>query len=328
MFSKALRPASALRHIIKANNLEFIVNLSRYTSSSTKTIDFGGYLHHRPAYSFSKQSQRKGNHIGAETSQHKGKPKELNDEINQFPDYMQSHSTDTTISYTYSNREVFSIKSRYESFKARQRGDLAMVMLMSGAAFVTFMYIHPYVIVVPLWFLVGSLVSLNGARELSKSLVKSMELVSPQQVRLNIISGGQMTCNIEDIEVVGIKEWSPMKDKSQQFNNYIVLGNFKSADGKSQKQLRFIVDSHITKVESVDLFRAILHGDMKEVQKFEYVEPDVKEEDSKEEADSEMQKKKEQALNQETAPQFDFSEEEMSELKQGLKSKQGQKNDH
>ena len=226
-----------------------------------------------------------------------------NDNLSGFTEYMQEPEKEPTTNYVYTNREVYSIKTQNESFAARQRGDVVIMTLMLSAGAVSFIYIHPLTVIIPLWFFAGSAVSLWGARKMSKTLCKSMELLNTTYVKLKMLSGEELVCKIEEVQILGIKEWNSAKSKTGSGNSYIVLGYFKDIHTKVPKEVRFIVDTKVTRIENLDLFRAIVHKDKAELAKFELKEGQTFSKDPKK-----------------TKYQFDFSEEEITNLEQELKS--------
>ena len=225
-----------------------------------------------------------------------------------FVDYMQEPETNPTTNYVYTSKEIFSIKTQYQSFAARQRGDFLITTLMLSAGVVSYIYIHPAAVIVPAYFMAGSVASFFAARKMSKTLCKSMELMNTTFVKLRMLSGEELVCKIEEIQVLGIKEWNPVKKTADPVNSYIVLGYFKDVHSKVPKEVRFIVDRKVTKIENIDLFRAIMHTDKKELEKFEFKEGDKPSKDSTK-----------------TKFQFDFTEEELNKLEEEVQTKKKEK---
>eukprot|EP00331_Platyophrya_macrostoma_P006059 CAMPEP_0176427624 /NCGR_PEP_ID=MMETSP0127-20121128/12676_1 /TAXON_ID=938130 /ORGANISM="Platyophrya macrostoma, Strain WH" /LENGTH=122 /DNA_ID=CAMNT_0017809173 /DNA_START=413 /DNA_END=781 /DNA_ORIENTATION=+ len=106
---------------------------------------------------------------------------------------------------------------------------------------------------------------------MANTLCKSMELMNSVYVKLRMLSGEELVCKIDEIEILGLKEWSLAKEKEPS-KSYLVLGHFKDVHAKAPKEIKFIVDPKATKINNFPLFRAIFHKNTKEVEKFELKE--------------------------------------------------------
>ena len=231
-------------------------------------------LYYKSTYNFAVNVNENPNPQQAIASEIKEKgsaERAFEERMHTFVEYMQKTQAEPNTNYIYNNREIYSVKFQYKDFVARQRGDLLTMLLMLGAGTVSYVYIHPVAVLIPLWFISGSFVSLLGARNMANSLCKSMEVMNQVYVKLRMLSGEEHVCKIEEVEILGLKEWTKAKG-TDQTSNYLVLGHFKDIHGKVWKEIKFIVDPTTTRIENFHLFRAIFHKDVKEVEKFELKE--------------------------------------------------------
>jgi len=147
--------------------------------------------------------------------------------------------------------------------------------MWGAASYLTYFYIHHWAVIIPAWFLSGTIVGVIMARKFGKSAITKLELLDQQHVKFHFLWGNHAVCKISDIETLGMKEISEdiPKGKGQVKKTlFLVIANFKDLKGRNYWQKRLLIDTHRTKVDHTDLFKSVMQGDVEEVQKFVFVE--------------------------------------------------------
>ena len=238
-----------------------------------------------------------------------------------FINFMQKDTSQTGADYTYANKTIFHVDSRKDDFTKKYIFYWGMGSVWLAVSFLTFNYINPWVAIIPVWFLAGSMMTIRMASKFAKTMLKKIELVDSEHITIYPLSlkGKGVLCNIKDTEVLGIKVLSaspPGKDgKTGSVKSYLIMANFtESAKGKSYSRMRLIVDPKLTSVTNIDLLKAILYGQTEEVGKYEYAEQSEEAKRMEEE-----KKEKDSVIDVEGKAQFEFKEEEFEQLRKEFK---------
>lgn len=243
------------------------------------------------------------------------------DDKEDFIDFMQKDNSKTGAVYQYSNKTVFEVHTQKDDFTKKYMFYWGMSTVWGVVSYLTFNYINPWVAIIPVWFLTGSLLTMRMASKFAKGMVKKLEIVDDKHIKIYPLSlkGKEVLCEIANTEVLGIKvmqETSTDKGAST-IKSYIIMANFVEATKKkTYNNMRLIVDPAITSIESIDLLKSILYGQVAEVEKFEYV--DRTEDKKKAEEDLKVKKERDEFENAEGNAKFEFKEEEFDELRRQL----------
>lgn len=193
------------------------------------------------------------------------------DYLKFFPSYLLEETYPAPYYHKFHNREIFSTKVDPNRFKAAKRSELAMGVVMFGASIFSYLYINPLIMGVPIWFLSGNVVSYFSTRRMERKLCTRLFFNENGTISVTLASGREFTFKVGESMLIGLKEWSPLEEKEDNPNNYVMMADFMDVKGKSHMNIQFIVDGERTKIENLDLFKAIIKGDAEEVAKYKYV---------------------------------------------------------
>jgi len=240
------------------------------------------------------------------------------EEREDFIEFMQKDNTKAGAQYQYSNKTIFEVHTQKDDFTKKYMFYWGMSTIWGVVSYLTFNYINPWVAVIPVWFLTGSLLTMRMANKFAKGMVKKVELVDDKHIKIYPLSmkGKEVLCEIANTEVLGIKvmQETPTEKGASIVKSYIIMANFvESTKKKSYTNMRLIVDPAITTIENIDLLKSILYGQAAEIEKFEYV--DKSEEKKKAEEDLELKKERDTMDDAEGKAKFEFRDEEFDELR-------------
>jgi len=254
-------------------------------------------------------------------AQSKVQEQEQDDEKEDFIDFMQKDNTKAGAQYQYSNKTIFEVHTQKDDFTKKYMFYWGMSTVWGVVSYLTFNYINPWVAIIPVWFLTGSLLTMRMASKFVKGMIKKVELVDDKHIKIYPLNlkGKEVLCEIANTEVLGIKvmQETPTEKGASVVKSYIIMANFVEANKKkSYNNMRLIVDPAITSIENIDLLKSILYGQSSEIEKFEFV--DRSEEKKKAEEDLKLKKERDELEDAEGQAKFEFREEEFDELRKQL----------
>ncbi len=174
----------------------------------------------------------------------------------------------------YSKYEVFDNKMDVIGFNNQYLWNKRSSILWIFIGTLTFLFIHPFVSIIPAWICSGNMLSTFMTNKFAKNLVYKI-ILSKENVNLVHIfialKQKEIVCEIKKMELKDVKE---ITDKNKK--KYIV--EFEVPNQKGKKQLgKIYLDFDLNRIENVEIFKYILTADAEAVKNMKFVE---KEKDS------------------------------------------------
>jgi len=147
--------------------------------------------------------------------------------------------------------------------------------------------LHGWLVIVPLWFFLGSTMDYLFRAYLRQSSMHKMELLDNGNVKLWHIQGKEIVCKIEDLKFLGRIRARSSSELGSKKKMKATAVQCKDLQGKTHPVNIFWMNLSKTQIENKELFHWIINGNTKEVEKFVYdpTTKETKDKDKKEEHD-------------------------------------------
>lgn len=199
--------------------------------------------------------------------------------------------------YSYHSRTIYHNKVDPKIFTSNTKYKFVLGTLWVCISYASFIYIHPLITILPLWFASGSFIGFFLGNNYAKKLVHKI-IISEDQKNVSIyVAKGknqEIKAKIEDMDLFDIVE---LKDRTNNkenekveklSNNFVAVFDLIDIKGNTLNELRLFIEPKNIEIENIDLFKNIMMGNQEAVDKFKFIEENVRQkEEEKEEKDLE-----------------------------------------
>ena len=177
--------------------------------------------------------------------------------------------------YEYNKKVIFKFEPDMAEWKGKKRVYWYLGALFSGASYLTFCYINPWVTILPGTLLLASMITLRMSSSFDRKTINKIEIVDNYHIKVYPLglNGADILCDIQETELIGVQilPQTPEQEAANEPKSYLMTTSFvETIKGRQYNGMNLIIDPKLTTLENVDLLKCIVYGQVQHIPKFRY----------------------------------------------------------